>query len=132
MHHWTFRLIPAVFLLVAGCGSTSLTSPEFLPRTVYAVGAKQMTFVMTTCSDTCSSYAEAECDVELDSETGQLIVDVSMEVTERPKPAKEYASDPVCGLTCGPSVYAHCELPSLAAGKYQVIAGSFETSIEIQ
>ena len=130
MHHWTPRLIPAVFLLVASCGSTSLTSPEFLPRTVYGVGAKQMTFVMSTCSDTCSSYAAAECVVELDSETAQLIVDVSVEVTERDGADRDTLKG--CGVTCGPSVYAHCELPSLAAGKYQVIAGSFETSIEIR
>ena len=130
MDTWTHRLIPAVFLLITACGSATLDSPEFLHRTVYAVGAQQMTFVMATCSDTCSVYEVSECTVELDSDSSRLEVDVSVDVSDREGTNRSTLDG--CGVTCGPSIYAHCALPTLSPGKYQVIAGSFETSIEIQ
>ena len=130
METWIRRGLPVLFLFVAACGSTTLDSPEFLPRTLYANGAQQMTFVMASCSDTCSSYEVSECSVELDKESSELNVDISVTVSDREGTNRSTLEG--CGVTCGPAVYAHCPLPALSAGKYRVIAGSFETSIEIQ
>jgi len=130
MNRWTRRFVPALLLFVINCGGSVLDSPEHLPRTTYANGTKQITFVMATCSDTCTLYEEAVCAIELDRENAQLNVEISVAYRDRDDADRSTLDG--CGVTCGPPVYAHCDLPALSAGTYRVVAGSFESNIVIE
>jgi hypothetical protein len=130
MNSWTRRFVPVLLLFVINCGGTALDSPEFLPRTTFANGSKQITFIMASCSDTCLSYEDAVCSIELDQESGAINVEVSVAYQERDD--ADRTSLDGCGVTCGPPVYAHCDLPALPSGSYRLVAGSFESTIVIQ
>ena len=138
MANRTAHALVALYFSLSACGA-SLESPESLRQKVYAVGAEKMTFVMLTCSNVCVSYGEAACSVALDAEAERLEVDISVSMTQESTQIKiggKYYDDEekqkMCGIVCGPTIYAHCPLPDLSAGKYQVVAGSFDATIEVR
>jgi len=130
----TSRTLTSLALLgaLAACGSRALDVPESLVIVDYpANAALTLTFVMKTCSDTCSTYEAPVCTVETDTAEGNVVtVDVSVPYGD--KADTDAATLEGCSLSCGPPVLAHCSVPALAAGEWSVEAGAFQTTIRVR
>lgn len=119
----------SALLALSGCGSRTLETPEALPIRTYAAGSElTLSFVMRSCSDTCSTYEAAECEVEVDGT--MLLVDVSVAYSEREGVSAEELTG--CNLSCGREIFAHCKVPSLNAGTYTVKAETFQADITVK
>lgn len=120
----------SALVLVPACGGRSLDSPEALPIRAYPADKDfTMTFIMTSCSDTCATYEVAECSVDVDTEARTIDVDASVSYGE--KDGVDAAALEGCTLACGAPVVAHCSVPALGEGTYRVNAGTFRGEITI-
>ena len=118
--------------LLGACGSRALETPESLVVDEYAAGKGfEVVFVMKACSDTCSTYEAAECEVETDTEDGNVLR-FSVSVPYSDKDGVDPTTLDGCSLTCGAPVRATCEVPGLDAGTWSVEAGTFRGSIEVR
>jgi|SRR5687768_10501525 len=111
-------------LLLSGCGE-SLVIPEDIPITHLPANEKfVLTLVMESCSDTCATYEEAECDVSVDEE--EMIIRVDARVG--------YDSEVVenCVSTCGVPILAHCDVEALDPGTWTVSSRGFEHEIILE
>jgi hypothetical protein len=124
----TFIALGGLLVLLAGCGK-ALTTPEDLPIRNYNVGDVKLTFVMTSCSDTCSAYEDHACSLLVDADTQTVEADVSVAVVE--KPGTDGTSLDNCSVRCGNPVLVHCDPVSLTAGKWMVNASGFTDTIVV-
>jgi hypothetical protein len=120
------RLLGLALLVLAACGR-SLNTPESLPNRQFP--AKEMftmTLVMKSCSDPCEVYDQGSCNVSIDGRNIKLDIDVPFHdgALSMPPPGG-------CGLTCGPSVLAHCTVPSLDPGSYTVTDNGFTALVTL-
>src|SRR5688572_17383424 len=96
-------LFASTFL--AACGGRALDTPEALPIRTYPSDTEfTMSFVMRSCSDSCSTYEPGECDAVL-GEGNVIEVEVRVSYAERDGLSAEEAG--ICHRTCGPQVFAH-------------------------
>lgn len=116
---------------LAACGTRTLETPETLRIDQYVAGQPfTLTFVMKGCSDTCSTYEAAECEVSQADEGN--VLEVSVSVAYGDKDGVDSSTLEGCTLQCGAPVLAHCSVPALAAGTWSVESGTFRGSIEVQ
>lgn len=119
------RIAACLFvLLLAACGD-SLVVPEALPLTRLPAGQDfVLTLVMTSCSDTCATYDEPQCDVSVDREDRVIRVDACVGIN---RDAVE-----TCLPVCGREILAHCDVDALPAGTYTVRSKGFAAQIELE
>lgn len=117
-----------VLLLAAGCGK-SLTTPQDLPIRNYNVGDVKLTFVMTSCSDTCSTYEGHACVLTVDNESKTVLADLSVAVVD--KDGADGATLDNCSVRCGAPVLLHCPAVSLTEGEWNVDANGFTRVINV-
>jgi hypothetical protein len=120
------RRIATIFFLgfaalAASCGNQSLETPEELLISTYPKDAAfTLTLIMESCRDTCATYQESTCEVEIDGNTIKLSPEVEYE-----------RSNDECAEVCNGQVFAHCSIPALGAGTYTIEAGSFKRTITV-
>lgn len=111
----------ALAIGLSACGGQSLTTPESLRIDTYRKDTPfTLTLIMESCRDTCSTYSESKCSVEV--EGNEILVDVEVEY-ER--------NEESCVEVCAGEVLAHCSVNGLPAGKYTVKAGGFSRTIDV-
>ena len=125
----TFLAAALLALFAAGCGR-SLDEPEDLTIRDYAAGQVTLSFVMTTCSNTCYSYDEGSCSVDVDRD--KMTIDVDVSVGFGGRDGANSSTLEGCSNRCGPAVLAHCDPVELSAGTYTVKAGDFEQTIFVE
>lgn len=109
------------FLGLLSCGGDALTMPEDVQITTYKKDTPfTLTVVMKSCADTCATYSDPTCSVEVDGETILLDVEVSYERT-----------GDQCSEVCSGQVLAHCDVSGLAPGTYTIESGSFRKTINV-
>lgn len=107
-----------------GCGGDTLTGVTEVTLANYPAGqAFRLTAIMTACSDSCSTYEEAECSVDVNEEDRTITLDASA--------CFERTMDD-CAELCGPRILAHCEVPALTSGTYTVQSGVFARTITVE
>jgi hypothetical protein len=119
---------PQVFALFAvlglvGCGS-SIDQPEDLPVTAYSTAgaAFRMTLVMKHCSDSCATYSDPVCEVEVEGNVINIEASIAYD-----------RNDEGCNDRCGNPVIVHCDVPSLSPGEYTVSSGdNFNRTITVR
>lgn len=124
----TVRTLMWAGLLTAAtaCGGNTISTPEDLPLDTFAADEPfTMTFTMQNCSDGCATYEEGECDVSVDEEDRVIEADPSISF-------ERDVADDECDNRCGPAVFAHCDVPALGPGTYEVRANGFETTITVE
>lgn len=111
----------ALAIGLSACGGSSLSTPESLRIDTYRKDTPfTLTLVMESCRDTCSTYSESKCSVEVEGNEIVLDIDVPYERTSES-----------CVEVCTGEVLAHCSVNGLAAGKYTVKAGGFSRTIDV-
>jgi hypothetical protein len=121
-----FRLLGLALLMLAACGR-ALNTPESLPTRVFPANEKfTMTLVMKSCSDVCLTYDQANCNVSIDGHVIKLDIDVPIHDANL-----QMQPPGGCGLACGPEVFAHCTIPSLAPGGYIVSSNGFTAMVTL-
>ncbi len=118
-------LVGFLALALAACGGNVIDTPEDIPVDEFAQGTTKITLTMTSCSDTCADYEEAECTTELSER--EITVNASVSFTPGARVDGE-----TCSLRCGPAILAHCTVPALATGTYTVKADGFERKIFVR
>lgn len=120
------RLLMALNLLFAACGSEVLNRPADLEFTEYPAGEFfTLTLVMSYCSSSCETYEDAECEVSVNVDERRIEVSPEVRV-ER--------ADGACTESCsGAPVLVHCEVEPLASGEWTVEAseGTFSRVITL-
>jgi hypothetical protein len=107
---------------LTACGGQSLTTPENLRIDTYPKDTPfTLTLVMESCRDTCATYGDAECSVEV-AEENMILVEIEV--------SYERLGDQ-CAEVCAGEVLAHCDVNGLPAGKYTVKAGGFQRTIDV-
>ena len=109
--------------ILIGCGN-ALTTPEDIRITRFPANTQfTLTIVMKTCSDTCATYDEGDCSLDVDRPDNTINVNASVGF-DRNKDE--------CSEMCGPEILVHCTVPALKAGTYTVKSGSFVHQIFLE
>ncbi len=121
------RTLLALLCLSSGglaCGNNTLEGIEALPNKNYPRGVPfRMTVMLTACSDACSTYEAAECDVDVDEDAKEIRLSASA--------CFERTTDD-CPELCGPRINAHCAIPPLQGGTYTVVSDNFTSSVQVE
>ncbi len=113
-------------MALTACGGQSVETPSDLVVKTYPAGQTfTLSLTMQACSDVCAEYDEASCSVNVKEDDNVIEVNASLTWDRT-------VSESECVNRCGPPKFAHCDVPSLAAGTYSLEAGGFTTNIVVQ